>query len=370
MHLGIDGNEANIKRRVGSNIYAYELLSWFQKLDKKSNFTIYLKSQPLDDLPKPQENWQYRVIKPTTLWTRCRLPLDLYLHRPKPNVFFTPGHYAPKFCPAPFAIAIMDLSFIHFPEMFRKQDLYKLTNWSRDSILRADHIFTISNFSKDDIIKNYSVPEEKVTVTYPGFDQERFGRRISPQEIERIKKRYNIVGDYLLYVGTLQPRKNLTRLIRAFAQIKGTHHSLVIAGKKGWLYSKILDEGKQLGVEDRVRFIGYVTNKDTPALMSGAEALVLVSLYEGFGIPVLEAMALGIPTVISGTSSLPEIAGEVGIMVDPKDVKSITRGLDQAIQLNEFQRKENAVKSKVQAKKFTWKQAAEKTLEVLYELAV
>lgn len=370
MIIGIDGNEANVRQRVGSNIYAYSLLDWFAKLDQDRRFTVYLKSKPISDLPSSRENWQYRVLKPGKLWTRWRLPLDLYLNNPRPNIFFTPGHYAPKFCPVPFAISIMDLSFVHYPEMFIRQDLYQLVSWTRDSVRRASHIFTISQFSKDDIIKHYSIPEEKITVTYPGYDQERLAKDISAEEIIRVKKAYGITGDYLIYLGTLQPRKNLKKLIAAFAQLKKDDLNLVIAGKRGWLYSEILNEGKRLGIEKRVVFTDYLNSKDTPALIKGSRALVLVSLYEGFGIPVLEAMALGVPSVIAETSSLPEIGGDLAITVDPNAVKSITRGLYRVIQLNESQRKEISVKSKERAKEFTWKKAAEKTLEGLHAIAV
>src|SRR3990170_1264585 len=120
MHIGIDGNEANVVNRVGSNIYAYQTLRWMQRSELETNFTVYLKEPSLYDLPKPTEAWSYRILSPGLAWTRWRLPLDLYLHRPRPNVFFTPGHYAPRWCPVPMAISIMDLSFLHYPNLFRK----------------------------------------------------------------------------------------------------------------------------------------------------------------------------------------------------------------------------------------------------------
>lgn len=370
MRIGTDGNEANVEKRVGSNIYAYQLITWFSRLDEMRDFTIYLKSDPLADLPPGSDNWEYRLVTPSTLWTRWRLPLDLYLHRPKPQVFFSPGHYAPAFCPVPLAIAVMDLSFLHYPGMFRKRDQMKLAHWTRSSIARADRIFTISQFSKDDIIKNYAVPEEKIIVTYPGFDRKRLRVPIRQEDIQRVKQAHGIRGEYLLYLGTLQPRKNLLRLIRAFARIQDASVELVIAGKKGWLYSKILTEGRRLGIEGKVRFIGFVSDADKPALIKGSKGLVLVSLYEGFGLPILEAMALGVPTLVSDSSSLPEIVGNDGIKVDPMNVKSITRGITRLLQITEAQRKWMVVKNTSQVKKFSWKTCAEKTLEVLDAIAV
>lgn len=370
MHIGIDGNEANISDRVGSNIYAYQLLNWFYSLGTSDQYTIYLKHRPLPEFPPPGEKWGYRVLLPRLLWTRWRLPLELYLTKARPDVFFTPGHYAPRYCPVPLAISIMDLSFLHYPKLFRVPDLYKLSNWTKAAVSQANHIFTISQFSKSDIIRTYSIPEEKVTVTRPGFDKERFSRPVSAIQVERLKREYGIEGKYFLYIGTLQPRKNLILLTRAFSKLTDTTTKLVIVGKKGWMYSDILSEGVRLGVSDRVIFTGYVKDDSIPVLLAGTTALVLVSLYEGFGIPVLEAMAMGIPVVVSQSTSLTEIASGVGIFVNPNQVKSITRGLTRALQLNEDQRNEISVKSKRQAKLYSWKKAAEVTLEVLHAIAI
>lgn len=370
MIIGIDGNEANIKEAVGSNIYALKLLQHLNKLNKNNFFTVYLKTSPNSNLPQGSQNWSYKILKPGKLWTRWRLPLDLYLHKPRSNVFFTPGHYAPKFCPSPLAISIMDLSFLHFPEMFRKKDLYTLLNWTKDSIERANHIFTISQFSKNDIIKNYSIPEEKITVTYPGFENKLYFKNITQEEIDKVKEKYQIKNDYILHIGTLQPRKNLRKLIQAFADLDTKNLSLVISGKKGWFYKEILEESKKLKISSKVIFTGFVSQEEKIKLLKGANFMALISLYEGFGIPVVEAMAVGCPVVVSNTSSLPEIAGDHNIQVNPTSVKSITRGLHQALQLNEDQRKEIIVKNDKLLTKYSWQKTATKTLEVLYDIAV
>jgi len=370
MRIGVDGNEANVANRVGSNVYAYEMLREMNQQEPETHFTVYLKKPPLYDLPKPSETWSYRVLTPGFAWTRWRLPLDLYFHSKKPTVFFTPGHYAPKFCPVPLAISIMDLSFLHFPNLFRKNDLYKLTNWTKSSILKAKHIFSISEFTKNDIIKNYQIPEERITVTYPGYDRDRFNERTGGAEVIRVRKKYRIEGDYCIYVGTLQPRKNLRRLIRAIGTLENKSLKIVIVGKTGWMYSQIITEGRRRGIENRIIFTGFASDEDLPSLIKGARALVLISLYEGFGIPIVEAMAVGTPVVISNASSLPEIAGDLGIKVDPKSVKSIARGITEALQLNELMRKEMFVKNQKQLEKFRWEKAAAQTLEVLHEIAV
>src|SRR3989344_8830539 len=158
MIIGIDGNEANVTNRVGIGEYSFELLRQFAELRIKNlEFRIYLKNTPLSDMPKEGENWTYRVIKPGKLWTQWRLPMDLYLHKPKPDVFFTPSHYAPRFSPVPTVISVMDLSYVYFKELFNKSDLQQLQSWTEYSVKKAKKILTISNSSKNDIIKEYNV---------------------------------------------------------------------------------------------------------------------------------------------------------------------------------------------------------------------
>jgi len=339
-----------------------------------------LKEKPLQDLPEETKGWRYRVFGPKKFWTQFALPLNLYLKRPRPDVFFTPTHYAPRFCPAPSVISIMDLSFFKFPEMFKKKDLVQLKSWTAYSVKNATKILTISQASKNDIIRYYKVPEEKVVVTYPGL-----GQKLATTETwkimentKKIKKKYGIEGDYILYVGTLQPRKNLSRLIEAFGKLKtqnlpagrqGSKLKLVIAGKKGWLYEDIFQKVKDLDLEKYVIFTGFVPDKDLPALYQGAKCFVLVSLYEGFGIPVLEAMSLGCPVVISNVSSLPEVGGKAAIYVDPYSVKDIARGIKEALELNDADRQNLVKKGLEQVKKFSWEKCAKETLRVLEEAA-
>jgi len=380
--IGIDGNEANIKNRVGVGKYAYEVL-WHLSQYQIANikYQIYLKEKPLCDLPKETDFWQYEVVGPKKFWTQIGLPLallkDCRLKGRQINVFFTPTHYAPRFCPCPRVISIMDLSFLHFPEMFRKKDLYQLKNWTAYSIKKAAKILTISKASKSDIIKYYQVPEEKVVVTYPGTTMQK-SKSKNQKEIENIKKKYNIEGDYILSVGTLQPRKNFVKLIEAFKNVKTQMSNaksewkklkLVIVGKKGWLYENILGTPKKLGIENEVKFLDYVSDEDLPYLYQEARCFVLVSLYEGFGLPVLEAMAYGCPVVVSNVSSLPEVVGEAGILVDPNNVEDITKGILRVLNFNTSEYEKYVKMGKQQASKFSWKKCAKETLEVLKEVA-
>ena len=363
MKIGLDGNEANTENRVGSGKYSYELIKQFSN-DTKYEFEVFLKQNPLSDLPKESKNFKYKVFGPKFMWTQFALPLHLTFGK-KPDVFFSMSHYGPRFSPVPYVITIFDLSYLHYPGLFNKNDLHKLANWTKYSIRGAKHIFAISKSTKEDIVKNYAVDPGKITVTYIGYDLKLFKPQ-SKDKIEKVKKIYKIKGDYLIFVGTLQPRKNIVKLIEAFEKI--THPlQLVIVGKRGWLYDSIFQKVKDLDLKKRVIFTDYVPDDDLPPLICGAKAYVLPSLWEGFGIPVVEAQACGVPVVVSNVSSLPEVIGDSGILVDPEKVDSIADGIKKA--LSEETRIILVKKGLENVKCFSWEKCAKETLKVLEKVA-
>lgn len=377
MLIGIDGNEANIANRVGSNIYAFELLRQFSRLKKNNlKFRIYLKEKPLPDLPEETVSWQYRVVGPKRLWTHFALPINLYLKKDKPEIFFTPGHYGPRFSPIPSIIAILDVSYLKFPEQFLEKDLFKLKVFTKQSLHKAVKVLTISQASKNDIINYYKVKPEKISVFYPGINQKnKVDANKTQEKIQYLREKYKIKGEYLIYVGTLQPRKNLERLIKALSLVKDHKNELklVICGKKGWLYERIFQKVKELSLEDRVIFTGFVDDQDLPYLVKGSLCLILVSLYEGFGFPVVEAMSLGVPVIASKSSSLGEIAGKAGILVDPVKIVEITKAIEKLIDFyrhkpHEYQKL--IEKGLAQAKKFSWEKCSRQVLVALQEVAV
>jgi len=369
MIIGIDGNEANIENKVGIGEYAYELLCQFHAIaavKKDLKFRIYLKTNPRMEMPVPTENWRYQIVGPKKFWTQIGLPLKLFLEAKKPDVFFSPSHYAPRFSPIPTAISIMDLSYIHFPELFTKHDLYQLVNWTKYSAKQARKIFTISNFSRDDIIKTYRKSPEDVVTTYLGF-KPALASDSKSLNMEELGKKFGITKPYILFVGTLQPRKNIAKLIEAFSLLKNKDTQLVIVGKKGWLWEEILAAPEKFSVSERVKFLDFVRNEDLPSLYKNALCFVLPSLYEGFGLPVLEAMKFGCPTVISDVSSLPEVGGDAALYVDPQSVDDIAEKLmlvinDEGLRIKMIEKGYN------QVKKFSWEKTAKETLKVLEDL--
>jgi glycosyltransferase involved in cell wall biosynthesis len=380
MIIGIDGNEANVEKRVGIGEYAFELLRHFKRPEvrgRKLEILIYLKSNPLSHMPEESEGFSYRVFGPGKLWTQWRLPLDLLFQAPRPDVFFSPSHYAPRFSPVPCVISVMDLSYIYFPELFAKNDLYQLRNWTSYSVRRAKKIITISNSSKNDIIKEYRVGSDKVVSVYPGIKD--FSVSISKHSnfnMNKLINKYKISKNYILFVGTLQPRKNIVRLIEAFAiLVKGSDKlvsddlELVIVGKKGWLYEEILDAPGKFEVESRVKFLDKVDDKELGEFYKSARCFVLPSLYEGFGLPVLEAMLHSCPVIVSNVSSLPEAGGDACLYVDPEDPSDIAQKIKKLL-IDEKLRKLLIERGRKQVKKFSWEKTARETLKVLEEVGL
>lgn len=367
-NIWIDGYEANVAQRVGSGQVAFELLRNIYELDRENNYTILLQGKPFKDLPEPRENWSYKILRPSSFWTRLVIPAYYMLTKNKPDVILSPTHYIPAFIKAKKVAIIFDLSFLRFPKMFKKDDLYKLMNWTKYSAKESAHIITISDSSKNDILEFYKMPEKKITVAYPGYDEEIFKPVKSLEKIEKVKEKYGISGNYVIYIGTIQPRKNLLRLIQAMKSIDDC--KLVIVGKikgqgrQAWMNEEILAEPKKLGIEEKIIFTDFVPTEELPILLSGAKAFVLPSLWEGFGIPVVEAMACGTPVIVSDVSSLPEVAGEAGIMVDPNSEAQI----EQAIRLlvsDQKMRDRLSKKALEQAKKFSWSKMAKQVINAL-----
>lgn len=368
MKIWIDGKEANVPQRLGSSQVAFELIKGIAAAGGDNDYTVVLPGEPLGDMPTERNGFKYRILRPNKLWTRIALPLALYKEKNKPDVIFSPTHYIPRFSPVARVVTIFDLAYLHYPQMFTKKDLWQLTNWSRYSILHADHIVTISNATKKDLLKNYSVDKNKITVAYPGYNSSLFYYPQPKHKIDPILSKYKIEGEYVVYTGTIQPRKNLIRLIEAFKRIDNL--KLVIVGKtrgegrEGWMYDEILAKPRELGIEDRVIFTGFMPAEDLPFIVAGAKAFILVSLWEGFGIPVIEAMACGVPVVVSNISSLPEITGDAGLLVNPESVEQI----EQAIRTITTDKKLHAKLSKrslFQAQRFNWKKCTKEVIKVL-----
>lgn len=355
MLIGIDANEANLTPNlVGINEYAFNLLHALCELRTQHSFVIYLKTKPNKNLPPEKANWHYRVIPFPKFWTQTRLPFDLFTHHPRPDVFFSMTHYAPRFAPMPTVVAIMDLGFLQTPDQFTPRDFNQLKSWTAYSVKNAAKVIAISEYTKKDIIKNYHKSPADIVVTLLGYNAKLFKQTNQPKKPSK--------KPYILFLSSLKPSKNVEGLIRAFYELRTMNYELVIAGKKAWLYEKIFDLVKQLGLENTVKFTGFVDEATKVTLMQEASAYVLPSFHEGFGIPVLEAMACGTPVVVSNVASLPEVGGDAAVYVDPYNTESIAQGIIDAIGPERSRRVKRGLK---RVKLFSWAKTAQATLQCL-----
>jgi glycosyltransferase involved in cell wall biosynthesis len=267
---------------------------------------------------------------------------------------------------------VYDLTPMLFPDWHTNQNRAVFRQKMRRVCKHAHAIIAISEHTKRDLVKTLAIPEERIHVVYGAADA-RYRPIHDRDEIGRVTRKYGVPkSSYILYVGTLEPRKNLVRLVEAYAMTLERHGDktplLVLAGAKGWLYEEIFRTVERLGLQRRVVFTGFVDDEDLPALFNGALFFVYPSLYEGFGIPVLEAMACGVPVITSNTSSLPEVVGEAGVLVDPTDASALAVALMALLSDPERRARLHAV-SLARAAMFSWERAARQTLAV-YEDAV
>ena len=369
MIIGVDASRAQIPERAGPENYAYNLIRELLRIDRENSYRLYCKG-PLDfDLPIT--NYELRTINWPKLWTQAGLALECFLN--PPDILFVPAHTIPLIRRPGLktVVTIHDVGFQKFLEQYQSRwwRLYggRISNFAARA---ATHVIAVSESTKRDLVEKLDVSPDKVTVVYEGVDHEKFRVQGSGFRVDEVRGKYGIDSDYLLFVGTVQPRKNLVRLIKAFSMLspRFPNLDLVIAGKKGWLADEIYAAPKKFGVEEKVKFLGYVPEDEIRSLMNGASALVFPSLYEGFGLPVLEALACGCPVVTSNISSLPEVVGEAGILVDPYNVEDIVRGIEEVLGFNEKGRQDLVERGLRQAKKFTWQKAAKETIEVFESL--
>ena len=372
MIIGIDGNEANVNERTGVHQYSNELLWALYNLlnskKRKQEVVIYLKNDPLPFLPKEKSWWRYKVIGGKGVWVITKLMPYLWIH-PEPDVFFTPSHYLPPLMRMPKVCAIHDLGYLEFSGQFRKYDFWQLKYWTAISLIVSNCIITFSKSNIKDIVRHYKFASKKLKVVYHGYDKKRFNTKISDDDVRRVKKKFGLVDDYLLFLSTLKPSKNIEGLLGAFYLLKTKNRDLktklVIAGKKGWMYDSIYKKVKELSISNDVVFTDFVKEKDKPALMKGAKAFLSPSFWEGFGMHVVEAMACGTPAVISNVASLPEVGGKAAIYIDPYDNKSLFEGIRKVITLDKKEYNSLVRLSCEQAGKFSWEKTAKETLTVL-----
>jgi glycosyltransferase involved in cell wall biosynthesis len=286
---------------------------------------------------------------------------------PGASLFHATEHLLLPLRDIPTVLTVHDLIFRQLPQHHKRLNRWYLNLTMPLYCRRASHIITVSEAARRDLVNAYRVQPERISVIYEAADP-----RFCPQSAVAVASalaRYDLPTRYVLFVGTIEPRKNLERLLAAFERVhgKGLSDALVIVGKQGWLTGDFYAALERSPVREKVVFPGFVPDTDLPAVYAGAQALVLPSLYEGFGLPVLEAMACGTPVICSNTASLPEVAGDAALLVDPTDVEGIATALSQVLTDGALQAQMRA-RGELQAAHFSWERTAEETLAVYQRL--
>jgi glycosyltransferase involved in cell wall biosynthesis len=341
-------------RSAGIHTYIQHSLQRLPEADPELRLTLFTAHPPAELPPaigvrRPRWNTDRPVWR--IVWEQLALPVAV--RRAQADVLHATAFVAPIARSGPTVITIYDVSFALFPQLFRGFNQTYLRMGTRWSARHAQRIIVISECARRDVHRLYGVPFERITVAYPGVDETL--QPADPDRVQQFRRAKNLPDKFLLYLGTLEPRKNLPMLVRAFAQLKREHPEavLVLAGGLGWLADELFAAIQACGVKDSVLLPGYVAAEEKALWYAAATAFVFPSLYEGFGMPPLEAMACGTPLVTSNAASLPEVVGEAGVTLAPDDVGGWTAALRQ-VWSNDTYRAELANRGLRQARQFTW----------------
>ncbi|MCA9930524.1 MAG: glycosyltransferase family 4 protein [Anaerolineales bacterium] len=355
-------------RRAGIHQYIAQVLRHLPREEDGPTYTVYTRHEP-DFLQQagitavstslPTENRLFRIV-----WEQIVWPWQVRQHRV--DLLHSMAFVTPLLSKRPAVVTVYDLSFLHFPENFPAVQRLYLHTQTRRSVRKARRIIAISESGRQDVHRFFEIPLRRIDVVRPGVDE--MYRPLPPEEITAFRHEKGINGRFILHVGTLQPRKNIPVLLDAFAQLPNETVQLVLVGGKGWLFDEIFARVQALGLMDRVHFTGYVPDDELPLWYNAADLFVLPSQYEGFGMPIVEAMACGTPVVAADNSSLPEAAGQAGLLFSPQNVPELTERMANVLD-------DRALSDKMRrlgiqhAHNFSWERAGRETA-VVYQKAL
>lgn len=403
MLIGIDASRANRLMRTGTEWYSFYLIKELAKLDKNNKYILYLDKEPFEDLRQviaDKKNWQFKVLKwPWSyFWTLGRLSLEMLFK--KPDILFVPAHGLPFFCPKKTITTIHDIAFKREEKVYRREKiktkksiLLKLSkrlitlfsrgnyqansldylDWSTNRSLKvAKKIIAVSQFTKNDLLKYYNTAKaEKIVVIHNGYNQEKYNTKQDKKKAEEILNKYGIIKPYFLYVGRLEKKKNTPRLLEAFSLIKENYPdwpiNLVLVGKASYGYDEVKYVIEDYHLSPLINMPGWIDDDDMVYIYQSSLAFIFPTKHEGFGIPVLEAMASETPTVISDLPVLREVAGNASLFFDQNNVQAISEALikiyqDESLRLN---LKEKGLK---RVEQFSWQKTANLTLDLINKL--
>jgi len=370
LHIAIDAHSVGAELG-GNESYAINLIEALAEIDQTNFYTLYVtKRAAIERFDRRWPNFKVKQTLPHTPLVRIPLTLSRELRRHPVDVLHV-QYTAPPFAPCPVVTTIHDLAFEHLPETFNRRSWMQMRLTVRMTARRAAQIITVSQYSRSDISATYGIAPQRITIA-PEAAPPNFLPVDNETELRRIRESYGIQENYILSLCSIHPRKNLVRLIEAYSCLRGVRPEgklpqLVLAGKRGWLDRETFRAAERNALGTDLLFTGYVAERDLPGLYSGAICFVYPSYFEGFGLPLVEAMQCGAPVIAGNRTSLPEVVGEAGLLFDPFDTQALVKALTQVIDDAEY-RAVLRSKGLERAKNFNWKTTAQLTLGV-YERA-
>jgi glycosyltransferase involved in cell wall biosynthesis len=381
MRVGIDYTAA-VRQGGGIGRYTRNLIRSLVGLDSENNYKLMVAGGwgVGDGLGAWPANVDVRSVPISDrwvhlLWQRLRLPVPVQAVTGAIDLFHSPDFVLPPTAGVPTILTVHDLSFLRVPQFFVPEFRKYLEGAVTRAVRQATHILADSESTRRDLLELMPVEAERVSVLYPAVEA-RFRGVEDIAELERVRRKYDLPGRFILGLSTLQPRKNFDGLVKAFRRLldesgdipEVSDLHLVIAGGKGWMYEELLKLAEQPGLAELVHLVGFTADEDLPALYSLATVFAFPSWYEGFGLPVLEAMACGTPVVAADNSSLPEVVGEAGLMVGADDTPALSGALRDLLTDGDLQAR-LVTAGREQAKIFTWEGAGKRLLEVYSAVA-
>ncbi|HMQ01659.1 MAG TPA: glycosyltransferase family 1 protein [Candidatus Doudnabacteria bacterium] len=362
MVIGIEAERANHGQKTGVEHYAKQLILHLAQIDSQNEYILYLRTKPEDWFLSLPKNFSLKVIPFPIFWTQLRLSWEMLWH--PPDVLFVPASTLPLIHPKS-VYTEHDVAWIYYPEIFTfyMRWFHRVFSWLART--GATKIIAISEATKQDLVKYYKVVSDKIRVVPHGYEVTSNSENELSKEVAQ-----KLPEKYILFLSTIQPRKNLVGLIEAFAELKQEHpelpHKLVVVGKAGWKYEESFQAMK--AHEDIVVYLGRVKDNERWSIYSKADLFINASFYEGFGMWILEAFECEVPVAVSNISSLPEVGGDAAVYFDPKSKAEIKQAILKVL-TNEQLQQELITKGRVRLKDFSWEKCARETLEVLVSTA-
>jgi len=359
MKIGINATAAFIKPRTGVEEYAYQLIKYLTMLEgaRKHRFVLYSKSYIMEIAQDLPENFGIKRLRwPLPMWTQIRLAGEMAIGRP--DTLFIPVHILPLVHPQNSVVTIHGLEYEHYPELYPKKHLVYIRWATKYALKNARKVIAVSESTKNDLVKLYGANPDKIEVVHHGVEIPSFKHLVSSESIEQ---------PYILFIGRLESKKNINGLVKAFELLKKKYrvpHKLILVGPRGYGYnnSKFKIQNSKFGADIIEK--GYVSEDEKWTLLKNADLFILPSFYEGFGMPILEAQAADCPVITSNLSSMPEIAGEGAVLIEPDNIEQIVQMVYKVISDKELKGRLIG-QGRQNVKKFSWEKCAQETLKIL-----